>query len=872
MRVAAPSPGTCIGPYEVLGWLGSGGMGDVYRARDPRLGRNVAIKLITAADSGDPARLRRFEQEARAAGQLNHPNVVVIYDTGVYEGVPYIVSELLEGESLRSRLDKSALPPRRAIEVARQVAEGLAAAHDKGIVHRDIKPDNLFITADGRVKILDFGIAKLTGPTDSGVRSDAPTDTAVGSVVGTARYMSPEQVRGEPVDARSDIFSLGLIIYEMVSGRAAFVHATSAETMTAILNDDPPELTGGAVPPALARIVSRCLEKPREARFQSARDLAFGLDVLTTSSTAAIPLPIRSRWRTVVPSAILLLGAAAAVTAYLMRPTPPTIESLMAGATVVALTDFDGSASDAAISPDGKWIAFLGNQNDRHHVWLKQVGTGSFADRTPGAADVFDKAPVRKVGFSYDGSELWVNGLDHDNGGLSLIPLMGGTPRPFLPAHAINVTWSPDGTRLAYFTKDDDPIFVADANGENPRQILPPVPLNHNHYPAFSTDGRWIYYAHGERSVSEYDIWRIPASGNGTPQQLTNLKAAIRDITPFDSRTILFVAPAPDRSGQWLWALDVEHRTTRRISSGVERYLSIAANADRQRLVATVARSTGGLWSIPLRQELVEEHDAEPYPLPGRAKAPRVGIGGSLFYLSAGAQQGLWRWQDGQALEIVKASDAPQAEPPAVSPDRQHLAVLMPVDGRLRVTIMSPDGSDRRRIAEGVDARGTVAWSPDGLWLAVCGSDRDGPGLFIVKKDGGPPVRIVNGSPRNPAWSAGGIIAYEGNQSAFSPLQAVRVSDRRAVTLPDIHIVNADSHGRFRFIGKTNRLVYLPEAAGSQNFWLLDLDTGERHQLTKLTNPGVTTTFDISADGTRIIFDRVRDLSEIVLIDLPKRP
>jgi len=166
-------------------------MGDVYRARDPRLGRNVAIKLITAADNGDPARLRRFEQEARAAGQLNHPNVVVIYDTGVYEGVPYIVSELLEGESLRSRLDKSALPPRRAIEVARQVAEGLAAAHDKGIVHRDIKPDNLFITADGRVKILDFGIAKLTGPTDSGVRSDAPTDTAVGSVVGTARYMSP---------------------------------------------------------------------------------------------------------------------------------------------------------------------------------------------------------------------------------------------------------------------------------------------------------------------------------------------------------------------------------------------------------------------------------------------------------------------------------------------------------------------------------------------------------------------------------------------------------------------------------------------------------------------------------------------------------
>jgi serine/threonine protein kinase len=354
----APAPGARIGPYEIIGWLGSGGMGEVYRARDPRLGRDVAIKLITGVSAIDAGRIRRFEQEARAAGQLNHPSVLVIYDTGLHDGAPYIVSELLEGESMRSRLQKSALPTRKAIDYARQAAEGLAAAHDKGIVHRDVKPDNLFITTDGRVKILDFGIAKLTTPADSVSLTGAPTDTAVGSMVGTARYMSPEQVRGETVDARSDIFSLGVVLYEMVSGRAAFARDTAVETMTAILNEDPPEPAEMSETPALARIVSRCLEKTREARFQSARDLAFGLDVLTTSQrTAATSARRTSRWRAALAAAIVVLGAAGAAI-WSTRAAPPSIESLLAKAPFVPLTDFEGSESDAAISPDGKFVAF----------------------------------------------------------------------------------------------------------------------------------------------------------------------------------------------------------------------------------------------------------------------------------------------------------------------------------------------------------------------------------------------------------------------------------------------------------------------------------------------------------------------------------
>jgi len=227
MPVAA---GTRIGPYEIVSWLGAGGMGVVYRARDSRLGREVALKLIPETFATDAARLHRFEQEARAAGQINHPNILAVHDIGVHAGAPYIVTELLEGESLRSRLAGGALPARKAVDYARQTAAGLAAAHDKGIFHRDVKPDNLFITADGRVKILDFGVAKLTTSGDDRLgQTGLPTETAEGTVVGTAGYMSPEQVRGEAVDARSDIFSVGAVLHEMLTGQNAARDADRSE-------------------------------------------------------------------------------------------------------------------------------------------------------------------------------------------------------------------------------------------------------------------------------------------------------------------------------------------------------------------------------------------------------------------------------------------------------------------------------------------------------------------------------------------------------------------------------------------------------------------------------------------------------------------
>src|SRR6266550_3282233 len=285
------SPDTVIGQYRIISKIGEGGMGEVYRARDAKLGRDVAIKVLPAAFSADAERLRRFEQEAQAAGALNHPNILVIFHIGTHEGAPYIVSELLEGETLRERLAGAALPQRKAIDYALQTTHGLAAAHAKGIVHRDLKPDNLFVTHDGRVKILDFGLAKLTG-TGDGTQSqtEIPTrkvNTDPGIVMGTMGYMSPEQLKGQPADHRSDIFSFGAILYEMLSGNRAFRGDSMAETMSAILREDPPDLseTNKTVSPALERVVRHCLEKNPAERFHSARDLAFAIESLSGGAT-----------------------------------------------------------------------------------------------------------------------------------------------------------------------------------------------------------------------------------------------------------------------------------------------------------------------------------------------------------------------------------------------------------------------------------------------------------------------------------------------------------------------------------------------------------------------------------------------------------
>ena len=454
--------GAFLGPYEILAPLGAGGMGEVYRARDTRLGRDVAVKVLPAAFASDPDRLRRFEHEARAAGQLNHPNILVIHDVGVHEGVPYLVSELLEGETLRARLGGGPLPPRKSIEIALQIARGLGAAHEGGLVHRDLKPENLFVLRDGRVKILDFGIAKLTRPegvagaggsaTAASQARSAPTatvDTNPGMVMGTAGYMAPEQVRGQPADHRADIFALGAILYEMLAGRRAFRGDTSAETMTAILREEPPEISreGRPVPPALDRIVRHCLEKSPHERFQSASDVAFALEALSGISDSgpkpAVAAGRPGAWRRfLVPAlaalAILALGALA-IRQLAGRASGRPVEYRK-------LTFRRGPIQFARFGADGRTVYYSASWEDgRPTLYSCDLSTpGALKVGAPDSSWFLAASPSNELAIL-----LRYRGRPHDLAVGTLARMApGGAPREILDNVAV-ADWNPDGTDLA---------------------------------------------------------------------------------------------------------------------------------------------------------------------------------------------------------------------------------------------------------------------------------------------------------------------------------------------------------------------------------------------------------------------------------------
>jgi eukaryotic-like serine/threonine-protein kinase len=449
----ALSPGSKVGPYEIIAPLGAGGMGEVYRARDARLGREVALKVLPESFSRDAERLRRFEQEARAVAALNHPNILAIHDIGEDHGAPFLVSELLEGHSLREELSSGPLPTRRAVDYGTQIAQGLAAAHEKGIIHRDLKPDNIFVSLDGRLKILDFGLAKLaklTASPDDGVTlGTSMHETTPGIVLGTVGYMSPEQVKGEPADARSDIFALGTVLYEMFSGQRAFRKDTSAETMTAILKEDPPEITtaGKPIGPGLERIVRRCLEKKPLQRFQSARDLAFDLEGLSGSSATATTgvvataAPEKHPRKLLIPlaSGLLLLIAGAAAGWLLHRggsTAPPLYHQL---------TFERGLIYAARFAPDQRAIYYSASWNGQPiQVYLTR----------PDGPESRPLNLVNSTLFAISSSELAISlgcedrYIGNCQGTLATVPISGGAPREMADG-VLSADWTADGSEMA---------------------------------------------------------------------------------------------------------------------------------------------------------------------------------------------------------------------------------------------------------------------------------------------------------------------------------------------------------------------------------------------------------------------------------------
>jgi Tol biopolymer transport system component len=717
-RFLSLAPGTRLGRYEISELLGAGGMGEVYQARDTSLARIVAVKVLPATFATDRDRLKRFEHEARAAAALNHPGVMAVYDLGLHEGSPYLVTELLEGASLRQRLDAERLSVSKAIDYGTQVAQALAAAHEKGIVHRDLKPDNLFITAGNRVKILDFGLAKLTSPGDLSKSLVDATGT-VQAVLGTIGYMAPEQARGQPTDHRADIFSLGCVLFEMLQGQRAFIRDTPADTFSAILTDPPPEMTSSPdqpLPPALHDIVRRCLEKDPASRFQSSSDLAFALKSLTQvtevlpvqareTAPAPPPAPTRSaRWIWAAAGAgVLLAGllglvvgrsaapvAAPVVTEFLIPP--PAADASFAAMPLPGLAT---TAPQAGLSPDGRMLAFVAaDPAGARKLWIRSIDTGV----------------PRAIGGT-DGVTSW----------------------PF---------WSPDG-RFVVFAANRALMKLDVAAGTVERFLklpeeTPAVPFVTG---SWGSDGTILFSIGGPTG-----LYRVAASG-GTPVALTKLDGARGDN--------YHSWPQHLPGGRFLFYV----RTNDPKTNGI--YAGRLDSPEITQILPTASRGVfaGGqlLWSI---EERVVAQPFDPTNLrfsgeattlvpavyQGAGRTPAFWASDStLAYAVAGSRERNFRWFDraGTALESVGA------------PGLYGSFDLLPDGSRVVIEVMKEGPPTRTTLLMLDTARGVITpltvgeqndndprFGPDGQVMFARNSP-NGPGLMQIDKAGANPTILM---------------------------------------------------------------------------------------------------------------------------------
>jgi serine/threonine protein kinase len=865
-----PMIGKTLAHYEILEKIGAGGMGEVYRARDPQLNREVAIKIVPGTVAGDPEKLARFKREAKTLAAVNHPGIATVFGLHEQDGTQFMAMELVPGSDLSQKISRRALSTRNALAFALQIAEALELAHGQGIIHRDLKPQNLMVTPEGKIKVLDFGLARVVARGPINADDDtSPTITAAltrpGTVMGTPAYMSPEQVRGDDVDARSDIWAFGAVLYEMLTGKNAFGGKNVTETMYKVMATEPDlDLLPASLPAGVLQLVRRCLVKEARSRLQSIGDARiFIQECLDDPSPAEEERAQHSVWRFVPWILVTLLAVGAITRPWTGRQEP---RNLLSGATFTRITDFAGSETSAAISRDGKTIACLSDRGGQFDIWVIPVGTGQPYNLTNGLEAGLNSM-LRSVGFSPDGSEVWLSGTMDQR--MRRMPLIGGTPRSWLAPQVGNVSWSPDGSRIVYTTWEaGDPLIVADRDGSDGREILNSGKGYHQHYPTWGADG-WIYLVRGQENILEMDLWRIRPDGTGSERLTTGTLYAAHP-TPIDEKTLLFIGQEQNGAGPWLWTLDLESRVARRLSFGLEQYTSLSASADGRSLVASIANPRVGLWQVPISDELADESDASPFELPNlRALAPRFGPG-DLYYLSSrGSGDGLWLFRDGTSREIWKGTEAPLLEPVAVSSDGASLVLILRQNEQNVLHVLSADGAQLRALTTAVDVRGSAAWSPDGAWIVAGGEDLDGrPGLFKVSVDGDLVEKIVEGQALNPVWSpAGKLIVYAGQQvGPVGPVLGVR-PDGTPVELPPLEVLLRGQ--RVRFLPDGRGLVHMKTSTNfHQEFWLLDLSTMQDRQLTRLEDAGTLRTFDITPDGTRIVFDRLRDNADIVLIDL----
>jgi len=728
----ALSAGVRLGQYEILGPLGAGGMGEVYRARDPRLNRDVAIKVLSPLLATDPVALARFEREAMTVARLSHPNVLSIFEFAQLDGAAFVVTELVDGVTLRARLADGALPPRKAVGYALQIARGIAAAHGRGIVHRDLKPENVMITRDDVVKILDFGLAKPLAINEGDMTGFGAPATSAGMVLGTIGYMSPEQVRGQPIDHRTDVFAFGAVLYEMLSGTRAFKAETAADTMTAILSKDPPELEPAtlAITPGLDRIVRRCLEKSVDVRFQSANDLAFALETLTTISSAStattdLALPAARPSVAWLPWSVAAVATLAALGAWVLRPARPASEPRWAALT--RISESAGEETSPSLSPDGGTVAYAARMGGSWGIYAQRVGGRN------AAAIVND--PQRNEGgpaYSPDGELIAFHESD-DGGGLFIAGATGESVRR-LTDFGFEPAWSPDGKQIAFTTEEiidpasrqgDSALYVVDVAGGAPKKVVDGDAAQSS----WSPSGQRITYwgtAGGQR-----DIYTVAVAG-GTAVPVTQDPAT--DWSPVWSPDGRFIYFSSDRGGAMnLWRIAVDQSSGR--VEGPPEPVTVGAQAS-----SGLPRFSKDGSRLAFRSRVGA---INPAAIPFDAGSMRAGA------------------------PVLLDTQNTIRVPSDVSPDGKEIAYYNIGERQEDLFIGSPDGS-MRRITDDPSRDRAPVFTPDGRSL-VFYSNRDGNwAAWMIGIDGGG-LRKITGPQSGVMYPQ---VSPKGNALVFTPISA----------------------------------------------------------------------------------------------------
>jgi Tol biopolymer transport system component/serine/threonine protein kinase len=873
--------GRTIGHYRVVEQIGAGGMGVVYRAHDERLDRDVAIKVLPEDVAENTDRLARFEREARAVAKLAHPNILAIHDFGIENGLTFAVTELLEGESLRERIPSGGLGWQKATEIGAAVAEGLAAAHGKGVIHRDLKPENVFVTADGRVKILDFGLAQIKEPVEDEAETATltPAGTAAGTVMGTLGYMSPEQLRGEPADGRSDIFALGCVLYEMVAGKAVFLRPTTAETTAAILKEEPPSLSdaGTSVPAELERTIRRCLEKSPEARFQSSSDLAYNLRSITTDHavqviTPTAVTPVRLRRRAMWIAAGVVIVAVAALLGWIIRSSstpdlPP--------ATSAPLTSFPGDELFPAISPDGTMVAYVRpTAADFSDLYVTLVGEGEPLLLSDGTSHWLSPA------WSPDGRQIaFGRAARNEDGGYTVtvesVAALGGQKRLIsttLARASDGLSWSPDGATLAMVDRESPhapgAIYLLSLEtGEKRGLTVPPADHYGDRNPRFSPDGRMVAFVRWGTLYSS-DIYLTPSEG-GEPRRITTDIGITRG---FD------------------WA------------------------ADGKSLVFSASRAGRAHW-ISLWRISVDGGEPEPLGVGDQGTWPSISReGGRLCYVKDDDRIDIWRVGGPASTEDARRatkfiSSTRYENFAQYSPDGQQILFGSYRSGADEIWICDSDGSNPRQLTRRGKPGGAMAgaWSPDGEQVAFSGVEDGTWEVFVVQTAGGIPRRLTSG-PSNDgyaSWSRDGRFIYFGSDrtgrlevfripaAGGEPQQITEEGGAYAVESPDgrdlyftIWGLEGGLPGIWRMPVGGGEAMKIHDFGGFLGFEVLedgicvvnrdsqppsvdylDLHSGKTRQIAALdVRPG-RMGFSISPDQRWILFQGWEDESDLMLVE-----